>query len=229
MIRNKGIENDSLERQINLISADVFEFSNKYESNIFSLGLNSPIQYFTWLLRNSECEDGVIDSLSSFEETLKIYKKVVNRKSVNNYYKKAYKHFFETHSRSFYDPEKLDKFGDYSKQMQNALIKLQNVPGIYFLYNSRKTLVYVGKSIDLASRIPSSINERNAHYFSYALTKSASDVGIYEMYYISMFKPKLNVEGKYPDELTVVLPELKREEISSVYKNKKSPAPTEDH
>jgi hypothetical protein len=90
------------------------------------------------------------------------------------------------------------------------LIKLneKGVFGLYFLYNEKNDLVYVGKSISLMSRLLSQIKNYKPAYFKIAYPSSVSDMHVYEMYYISKFKPCLNIDAKNNDKLTIELPEL---------------------
>lgn len=105
----------------------------------------------------------------------------------------------------------------YLKSFVEEMESLSCVWGVYFLYNSKKEVIYVGKSIDLGSRIVSSVTERKAVYYEYARTESMSDISVYESYYISRLKPSLNVEGKHSDELTVILPDIRDYEVKPVY------------
>lgn len=49
----------------------------------------------------------------------------------------------------------------------------------------------------------------------YTTCKTIADQYLYEIYYINKFKPKINVDDKAPDELTIKLPELKWLEFKS--------------
>ena len=81
-------------------------------------------------------------------------------------------------------------------------------PGVYKLYDSDRYLIYIGKSKCLKTRLPQSIKERGAYYFSFAITESDADAFMYEQYYMSKIqKPICNEE--YPEqESTLTLPEL---------------------
>lgn len=96
---------------------------------------------------------------------------------------------------------------------------LNGVFGIYKLYDIDKNLLYIGKSVNLSSRLLGSSMERKAYFYSYAKVNSKSDLNIYEYYYISVYKPPLNVEGVYDDVLSVHLPELKFSDIKSLRKS----------
>lgn len=88
----------------------------------------------------------------------------------------------------------------------------RNKYGLYFIYNSKDELSYIGKSIKcIRKRCFQSLKERKLLDFSkieFRETKSKSDVAIYESYYISKYKPPLNDDLKYDDEVTIELPNL---------------------
>jgi excinuclease UvrABC nuclease subunit len=92
--------------------------------------------------------------------------------------------------------------------------KESNKVGIYLLYTVTKELIYVGKSVRLESRIFGSIDNKSIElnekisYFKYGLVRNKPELGIYEAYYISKFKPRGNHEGIYDGELELILPEL---------------------
>ena len=99
----------------------------------------------------------------------------------------------------------LDIFKGVNKIMFTAK-KLPKEPGVYFIYNQNKNLIYIGKSDNLRHRIPKSINERSGAYFSFALTESASAAIIYELFYIHKLQPKLNY--KKHNDLNFNIPDL---------------------
>lgn len=45
----------------------------------------------------------------------------------------------------------------------------------------------------------------------YAMFKTEADMNLYEIYYINLYKPQLNIDDKTRDELTVKLPEVEFE------------------
>lgn len=93
--------------------------------------------------------------------------------------------------------------------------------GVYMFMNELKEPLYIGKSKDLSSRIPTSFSERNyPKYLKYALTKTQSDMSIYEIYYIAKYKPVLNTESNYNDALTIELPDLEFSDIIKTREDK---------
>jgi len=97
-----------------------------------------------------------------------------------------------------------EEFGNFIKDIEISC-------GLYFIYDNRKELIYIGKSRDLGMRIRGSIKERTKYYPSYvsvAFTKSVADMHVYEPYYILKMNPLLNVEFREYEGLTLKLPEL---------------------
>lgn len=92
------------------------------------------------------------------------------------------------------------------KELAQTLFKS---PGVYMFYNRNKELIYIGKSINLSQRlIGSALEKETAMYATVKETKTYADCGIYEMYYIGLYKPKLNSDGMTDDYPTFELPEL---------------------
>ena len=88
----------------------------------------------------------------------------------------------------------------------------KNKFGVYFIYDNKGDLVYIGKSSTcLLSRCLQSVKERKALDFSkieMRESKSRSDVAIYESYYIGIYKPIYNSDLVFDDNPTIKLPEL---------------------
>ena len=80
--------------------------------------------------------------------------------------------------------------------------KLAGKSGLYFLYDSDKALIYVGKSRNLGQRIRSSASERQAVFFRYLLTNTLADMHFLEIYYINRYKPALNKDALSNDRLS---------------------------
>jgi len=78
--------------------------------------------------------------------------------------------------------------------------------GIYKLYDKKRTLIYIGKSINLPDRIPSSARERGAYYFSVFVCDNIAHMNILEPYLIAIFEPKLNSEHKTTDKPLFEIP-----------------------
>lgn len=98
------------------------------------------------------------------------------------------------------------------------LESLVDKSGIYKLYDVNKQLIYIGKSIDLSSRIMVSTKERGAYYFSYIKTKTDADASIIEPYLISIEKPIKNVEFITIDKPSFEIPIPDESEIYDIFK-----------
>lgn len=84
-------------------------------------------------------------------------------------------------------------------------------------------IVYVGRTKQpLQARIHGhmftkpmhrSIDIHNVSKIEYTSLQTASDMNLYEIYYINLWKPELNVDDKEKDQLTIHLPELQWQEF----------------
>lgn len=92
--------------------------------------------------------------------------------------------------------------GIVTKEFEEVINILEYECGLYFLYDENKKLIYIGKSKNLASRIPTSIKDRKAFYMKFKLCYNLSDMHILELYYISKLKPKLNSDCSETDVCT---------------------------
>lgn len=90
---------------------------------------------------------------------------------------------------------------------------LLNLKGIYFIYDEKDNLAYIGKSTRcVATRCVESAYERRVGNYTKIeiyFCGSTSDIAVYEAYYISKYKPYSNKDMINDDELTIELPELK--------------------
>jgi hypothetical protein len=92
--------------------------------------------------------------------------------------------------------------------------------GLYFLYNLRKELIFIGKSTNLGQKLVEAIWDKNVDgYVSVAHTKSKSDIHLYEPYYIIKEKPMLNSDEIEADELTQELAPLEKSGLVKIYEN----------
>lgn len=104
-----------------------------------------------------------------------------------------------------------------NKAVNNILKKTKNKTGLYRLYDKNKNFLYIGKSKCLGMRIPQSIEERGAYYFSYTLVDNYLNASIYEAYYIGKEQPKLNKEYADIGKPNMELDELDFTKIISFY------------
>lgn len=92
--------------------------------------------------------------------------------------------------------------------------------GCYFIYDNNNELIYIGKSNnDLLLRSCTSANQRISWNFNHIELKEYStkaETNIFEIYYISKYKPKFNSESNTKDVLPFDLPDTS---ISTQYIN----------
>lgn len=85
-----------------------------------------------------------------------------------------------------------------TKELEDTLMQIKGSSGVYFIYDDSKTIIYIGKSVNLADRIPQSIHERREfkpRYVSFMLFEAGIS-HIAEPYFIMKFKPKANKDLK---------------------------------
>ena len=85
----------------------------------------------------------------------------------------------------------------------NLLHSLDDVIGIYFLYNDDKELIYIGKSKNLSSRLPQTIKGKMVGFFRFITLNSMADMHVLEPYLIAQYNPLLNKEFNTSDKLTI--------------------------
>jgi hypothetical protein len=90
---------------------------------------------------------------------------------------------------------------NFTEEFANISTTLEKTPGIYFLYDANKELIYIGKSYGVGCRVRSSINEREAFYCELMPVDNECEANILETYYISKERPPLN-----SDLITLDLP-----------------------
>ena len=105
-----------------------------------------------------------------------------------------------------------------NKEVLKELNKLENVFGVYLLYNNKNQLIYIGKSKNLKNRIPQSIFERNAVKFAYILPECHGDIHLLEPYLILKYKPLLNKEFQEGDMTSFKIEIPKKSKIFNFYK-----------
>ena len=57
------------------------------------------------------------------------------------------------------------------------------------------------------------VDIHNVTKIEYTKLQTAADMNLYEIYFINLYKPPLNIDDKAQDNLTIQLPELKWEEF----------------
>lgn len=100
-----------------------------------------------------------------------------------------------------------DKLSDKCK-VQDLTKILPGTSGIYFIYNRKGELVYVGRTKCLRTRLTDHFAGRthtkqffkDFYEFRYMVVKNKTERKIYELYAINTLKPKYNQADIYDDE-----------------------------
>ena len=100
------------------------------------------------------------------------------------------------------------------------------VSGVYAIFDKDKNILYVGRSTNLADRIYSSVCKvvrtygadgvDNVKYFSYVAIPNTGDMCIYEIYFITKYRPKFNSEFTFADMPSINLPKLDFEHLEEI-------------
>lgn len=89
------------------------------------------------------------------------------------------------------------------------------VSGIYRLYKNN-TIVYIGKSKCIKSRLKSHIKEKDVDSFDFTISNNESDKNLYELYYIDKYKPLYNKDCIEDSNTVIILEDLVFSNIISV-------------
>lgn len=176
-----------------------------------------PVRTATWKSRifSGESIEEFLEYFKELEKDYEVFYKYVNG-NLNAYETKIPERIIEFNRVTTAETLKSTPF-EYSKEFYSLVERTERVCGVYFLYDFEDTLIYIGRSINLANRVHSSILERKAEKAEVAITSTKSDATVYETYYISKYKPKLNVEANYPDKLTIELPCIRNKEVIKIF------------
>jgi hypothetical protein len=221
ILRNRSINTTGLEDVLKPLCDKLYEFTLKNENRLRELNLRRPIHVFSYRLSQltnwSELNKTINDMCNLFELYQNIIQEngAIDRDKYEELYDQCYiPSMIESNS---YQLQKRNI--RYSKQFAKKCEELKTAHGLYFFYNLNKELIYIGKSTSsLGERVVSSSMERGSSRFvSFAIPATKSDTNIYELYYISKFKPPLNKEAKENDNTTIILPELELTEPIPIY------------
>lgn len=150
-------------------------------------GIDIPIDQLTWKISKEEDITELADNLQSILVELKDLFK--NKITISECVK--CREIFP-----FYNEDELFELKlysqNYSEEFIDLIAELEKVPGVYFLYDLNKALIYIGKSYGIGRRVKSSISERKAFYCEIMIVENESEANILEPYYISLLKPVLN-------------------------------------
>lgn len=78
-------------------------------------------------------------------------------------------------------------------------------PGVYFLFNRDKEIIYIGKSKSLKSRAFVSFNAQGAEFMKIIVTESLADANFLEPYFISLYAPVKNKEFRTGDKPSIIV------------------------
>ena len=94
-----------------------------------------------------------------------------------------------------------------------------NKIGVYFLYDDLNEIVYVGKSKDYLNKLKNhNISDNSYKYISVMEFDTEPDAIVAEVYFICKLKPKYNIKGNTPWNLSIEV-NLGNRELLFFYKN----------
>lgn len=219
-----------------------YAVTSEYAADVLMLGVNivwqieskvpydnrivRPTKYFTKLMAyifNSRYDDNTEYQCPTFNDVIKMAETVVEKYNKfmlfasggNGVDVDEVIDIFTTTGISKLNTERVKHYVAGGHYCHIKIDTLKGVSGIYRLYDINMQLIYVGKSVNLGERIPSSSQEKRAVYYDYAMIENLPDMPIYEAYYISKLNPPCNVDGKHNGFPSVSLPEI---EFSPPYK-----------
>ena len=97
--------------------------------------------------------------------------------------------------------------------MKDKLTRLPEEPGVYLMYDTNKTVIYVGKALNLKNRVKSYFSNSfhdnktthlvaNIHDFDYIITNSEQEAFLLEANLIKQYQPRYNIimkdDKRYP-------------------------------
>lgn len=119
-------------------------------------------------------------------------------------------------SQPYLNPDKV-----LSKEFLDEIHKRLESPGVYFLFNKEQTLLYIGRSYNLANRVLSSIKDRSSgkpHFVSFVDTETRADACILEPYFIGVFNPPMNSDmASIGTPRIKIAPEPKPTQLIKIY------------
>lgn len=176
---------------------DIFEKSliNFYElcESVSHLTSRHPVDTFCWEFKDYSNKHEFFETI--FKEILDEVEKIHSGKIIDElkYIQlRQYAKVFHTLDSTFSE--------EYTEDFTKLLYEISGKHGCYLLYDKNNTLIYVGKSVNLSSRITSSISERGATKATVSLTETEADMHILEPYLIGTLKPILNKEFSCNDK-----------------------------
>lgn len=202
LLSSKKFKIDGLE----IATERVFSYY-QYEKLLKKLGFRSPTFTMYYLIKNCDDINKILNIISDFIKMhseiamiVKDYENATLNYSLELVYKYLSDEYFEKRKINWSEIYNYDeKFIQYT----NSLV---NISGVYFIFNQKEELVYVGKSKNLSDRVFASISERrnyDPYYIRFFKTKNICDANILEPFFISKFKPIANTEFNDVGEINV--------------------------
>ncbi|WP_459883471.1 GIY-YIG nuclease family protein [Clostridium novyi] len=230
IMNKKLIDVRAIEVSLRSICDALYDFSFKNYNKISQRYLRYPTFCFTYLLKKSNDIEELYNAITYSKTILNDYKELISTdldEIIDNAEEyEMYIDYKNLQNKSEFEPliymnkywdSKNKIYKEYKREFIDNLVTLLNQSGLYKLYDEEKNLIYIGKSYDLGNRILSSINERKASYYDYCVINNKVDTDIYEIYYISKYKPVLNKVSKNDDKCTIKLEELKFSDIRYIF------------
>ena len=193
-LNQKGFRIEDLE-----IATDrVFSYY-EHEKYLCSLGYKSPT--LTMYLLIKECDDIndivkiIIDFIKMAPEIaliIKDYESAISNHDLELVSKYLSDEYFETRRI------KWREIYNYDNKFVRYVDSLCGISGVYFVFNKKEELIFIGKSKDLSSNIFTCISDKlkyEPYYLSVFKTNTTSDANILKPFFVSKFNPIANTDS----------------------------------
>lgn len=232
------INPQAIAQSLKFACSSLFYFAASNLDTISSLKLRYPTDVFALNLRYVTDLQSLISTIGAYKEIETNYSTMFEMDLVA-IYESQYRQYIDSkkfihgNSTTHTKEEKVKHIDTYinctfnsdhyhinRNKLNESLCELMNMSGVYRLYDFDHNLVYIGKSYNLASRIPTSLKERKAFSFDYTSIPNKADTDIYAVYYIALLQPPLNSASNSGDTPNVKLRDLDFIDIVDVYEEK---------
>lgn len=227
IIRNKQIDNQPLEEKLFNVTLEIYDFTTTNKTIINRKNLRKPTAIFTYRLVDCNAMPQISDLIDKFPaEVINDYIILFTKSNKDilsdmdsciNYVNVRKEISYKEPSEIVHWNTNTQKYMTLTQSFYNLRDHLEEASRVYFLYDVDKKLIYIGKSYSLWKRIITSAKTHGAIYCSYIVINNKVDTDIYEIYYISKFKPSENVTSKNKDVATITLPKIKQSKLIQIY------------
>lgn len=229
------INPQAIAQSLKFACSSLFYFAASNLDTISSLKLRYPTDVFALNLRYVTDLTSLIATIGAYKEIETSYttmfemelfaiyeseyrqyidsKKFIHGETSTNTKKEKEKHI-DTYINCTFNS---DHYHINHTKLNESLCELLNISGVYRLYDFDHKLIYIGKSYNLASRIPTALKEKKAFSFDYTIIPNKADTDIYAVYYIALLHPALNSVSNSVDTPNVRLQDLDFVDIIDVY------------